>query len=78
MATLENLPNPRFLRLTDVEKFEMVRNIRTRRRIRVEKVKREKVKQTTKQSKKTSSAKRELAHLNPSELLKLMELLNAD
>ena len=77
MATLEDLPNKRFLKLSDVEKFEMVRTIRARRRVRVEKVARSPVKPKKPAEKKQQSAKRELAHLNQSEILKLMELMNA-
>lgn len=77
MATLDDLANPKFLSMTPEERFELIRELRSLRRVQV--IKPGKVKPTTREKKPPKTKLQftgELAGLSQEQLMQLMELMN--
>ena len=82
MATLNDLPNPHFSRMSHEERFELIRSLRTARRIAKEKPVSASPKKTSaslgsrgKRPRKTTLTG-DLAGMSQEQLTQLMELLN--
>lgn len=82
MATIEDLPNPNFLKLSSPDRFALIRNLRAARRIAKEKPVKTSAKTAlgprAKRTKKTVMTG-DLAGLSQEQLAQLMEMMeNAD
>lgn len=78
MATLNDLSNPKFLSLSPMDRFELIRSLRTARRTPTKTQLEPREKKT---STKTSRTKKtqftgDLAGLSQEQLIQLMELMN--
>lgn len=80
MATIYDLPNPKFLSLSPTERFELIRSLRTARRTQLdprEKKTKTAGKTTRKTARKTAiQLTGDLAGLSQEQLSQLMELMN--
>lgn len=76
MATLNDLPNPKFLSLSPTERFELIRSIRTARRIPLKPKLESHAKKTKTPRKPKTQLTGDLAGLSQEQLSQLMELMS--
>ena len=74
MATIEDLPNPHFSRLSPAERFELIRSLRSARRIAKEKPAKTQLGSRVKRGKKTVMTG-DLAGLSQEQLAQLLEMM---
>lgn len=76
MATLNDLPNPKFLSLSPMDRFELIRSLRTARRTPVKPQLEPREKKPKASRKPKTQFTGDLAGLSQEQLLQLMELMN--